>query len=233
MRIESIKTTARKAGILYLLQIPLGVFGIIYVPQFLIENGNMAKSTANILANEFTFRLSIVSAILCALATIATAYYIFKLLKPINKSYAKWIVIFTMMVAPITMINELNHISILALLKNKELIASFSTTQVEGLINLFLDLHKYGLQISNIFFGLWLLPMGYLVIKSGYIPKVIGYFLLITCLGYLLDFLIFFIYPSFGIVFSEFTWLGEVMMVLWLLVKGVNLGEYEKQFSTI
>jgi hypothetical protein len=225
---ESIKTTARKAGFLYLLQIPLGVFGIIYAPKILIVNGNMAKSISNILANEFTFRLSIVSAILCALVTIGTGYYIFKVLQIVNKNYAKMIVIFTMIVAPITMINELNHIAILILLKSKELNASFSTAQVEVLVNLFLDLHKNGMQIANIFFGLWLLPMGYLVIKSTYIPKVIGFFLIITCIGYLLDFLIFYLKPDFGVTISEYTWLGELLMVLWLLIKGVNLEAYHK-----
>jgi hypothetical protein len=228
---ESIKTTARKAGLLYLLQIPLGVFGIIYVPKFLIVSNNMAQSTANILANEFTFRLSIVSAILCALVTIGTGYFIYKVLVAVNKSYAKMIMIFTMIVAPITMINELNHVLILLLLKSDELKASYSTAQIQGLVNLFLDLHHYGLQIVNIFFGLWLLPMGYLIIKSGYIPKIIGFFLLLTCFGYQLDFLLCFLKPDFGIIISEYTWLGEVMMVFYLLIKAVDLPKYEKFVS--
>ncbi len=72
--VSSIKRTARIAGLLYLLQIPLGVFGIIYIPKSLIVIGNSAQTVSNILANEFLFRLSIVSAIVCALVTIATAF---------------------------------------------------------------------------------------------------------------------------------------------------------------
>ena len=229
MRTNSIKTTARIAGFLYLLQIPLGVFGILYVPKVLMVTGNMAKTASNILANEFLFRLSIVSAILCALVTIGTAIFIYKVLKPINNNYAKMIVIFTLIVAPITMLNELNQVAVLLLLKSPEYASIFSASQIQTLISMFLDLHKYGIQIAGIFYGFWLLPMGYLVIKSNYIPKIIGALLIVTCLGYLLDFTTFFLYPNFGIIISEYTWLGEVLMVLWLLLKGVNVEQFEKR----
>ena len=130
-------------------------------------------------------------------------------------------VIFTVIIAPISMLNELNNVAVLLLLK--------SPSQLQTLVPLFLDLHKYGIQIVGIFFGLWLLPMGYLVIKSGYMPKIIGFFLLITCLGYLIDFFTFFLFPNFGVIISQYTFLGEVMMVFWLLIKGVNVKEWEKR----
>lgn len=224
----SIKTTARIAGFLYLLQIPLGVFGILYVPKVLNVAGNMAATTSNILANEFLFRLSIVSAILCALVTIATAVYVYKVLKFVNESYAKWILIFILIAAPISMLNELNSIAVLLLLKSNVYSTIFTTGQLHSLVSVFLELHKYGHQIAGIFFGLWLFPMGYLVFKSTYIPKIIGVFLIITSLGYLIDFTTFFLYSEFGIIISEYTWLGEVLMVLWLLIKGVNVEKFEK-----
>lgn len=225
----SIKTTARIAGFLYLLQIPLGIFGMVYVPKVLMVPWNPEATASNIMAHEDSFRLSIVSAILCALVTIATAQYLYQLLKPVNKQYAKWILMFTMIVAPISMINELNHMAVLLLLKNHGLATSLASPQGVDLMSVFLDLHNYGLHIVGIFFGLWLLPMGYLVFKSGYIPKVIGVFLLITCLGYLIDFAIFFLNPGFAIAFSDYTWPGEVMMVLWLLIKGVNIEKFERR----
>jgi hypothetical protein len=224
----SMKRTARTAGFLYLLQIPLGVFGIVYIPKTLIVVGDSEKTVSNILANEFLFRLSIVSAILCALVTIATAVYIYKVLKPVNRRQARWILIFTLMVAPITMLNELNNVAVLLLLKYPEFSPAFTSGQLHQMVSTFLDLHHYGLQIAGIFFGLWLLPMGYLVFRSTYIPKVIGILLVVTCLGYLVDFTVFFLYPDVSIVVSEYTWLGEVLMVLWLLVKGVNAGKFEK-----
>lgn len=224
----SIKTTARIAGLLYLLQIPLGVFGILYVPKVLMVPGNIDATTSNILANEFLFRLGIVSSILCALVTIATAVYIYKLLRYVNENYAKWILLFTMIVAPISMLNELNSVAVLLLLKSQEFAIIFTPGQLHSLVSVFLDLHKYGHQIAGIFFGLWLLPMGYLVFKSTYIPKVIGVLLIVTSLGYLIDFTTFFLYPGFPLIISEYTWLGEVLMVLWLLIMGVNLRKFEE-----
>jgi hypothetical protein len=221
IKMNSIQKTARIAGFLYLLQIPLGVFGLVYVPKALIVSGNATETARNILANEFLFRLSIVSAILAALVTVFTAIFLYKVLKPVNKNVAKLMVIFTVIIAPISMLNELNNVAVLLLLK--------SPSQLQTLVPLFLDLHKYGIQIVGIFFGLWLLPMGYLVIKSGYMPKIIGFFLLITCLGYLIDFFTFFLFPNFGVIISQYTFLGEVMMVFWLLIKGVNVKEWEKR----
>lgn len=217
---DSIQKTARIAGLLYLLQIPLGVFGLIYVPKALIVTGDTVATSNNILANEFLFRLSIVSALLTALLTVFTAIFIYRVLKPVNKEIAKFIILFTVMVAPISMVNELNNAAVLILLNGTENLS---------LVSLFLDIHKYGIQIMSIFFGLWLLPMGYLVFKSGYIPKIIGVFLMITFLGYLIDFFTFFLFPNFGIVISEYVWLGEVMMVFWLLIKGVNVKNWEKR----
>jgi len=206
----------------------LGVFGILYVPKSLIVIGNAEKTVSNILANEFLFRLSIVSAILCALVTVATAVYIYNVLKSINKSHAKWIVIFTLIVAPITMLNELNNVAVLVLLKYPQYSPAFTSDELNNMVSLFLDLHHYGLQIAGIVFGLWLLPMGYLVFKSTYIPKLIGILLIITSFGYLIDFATFFLYPNFPIIVSEYTWLGEVFMVLWLLIKGVSNKNFEK-----
>jgi hypothetical protein len=220
--------TARIAGFLYLLQIPLAVFGILFVPKALVVPGDETATASNILANEFLFRLSIVSALLAALVTVGTALFLYKVLKPVSKSYAALMVICTLVVAPISMLNELNHVAILLLLKNPESSTVFATSQVQTAVSVFLDLHKYGIQIVGIFFGLWLLPMGFLVFKSNYIPKIIGVFLIITCAGYLADFFIFFLFPGFGVVISEYTWLGEVMMVVWLLVKGVNVKQWEK-----
>ena len=221
--------TARIAGFLYLLQIPLGVFGILYIPKALVVLGDAAATANNILAHEFLFRLSMVSAILAALVTVVTALFLYKVLKPVHKNYARLMVIATLVVAPISMLNELNHVAVLLLLNSPEIIPMFTTSQLQSLMSVFLEVQEYGIQIVGIFFGLWLLPMGYLVFKSGYMPKIIGVFLVITCLGYLIDFVTFFLFPNFGVIISEYAWLGEVMMVSYLLIKGVNVEQWEKR----
>ena len=92
----------------------------------------------------------------------------------------------------------------------------------------FLDLAEHGVAIAEIFWGLWLFPFGYLVYKSGYIPRILGVFLMIGCFGYLFDFLVFFLSPGFEAEISGVTGLGELFIVLWLLIKGVNVEEWEK-----
>lgn len=228
---QSIKTTARFAGMLYLLQIPLGIFGIVYVPQQLIDKDNLQTTMANIASHEFLFRLSMVSAILCALVTVGTGALIAKTLKPVNGPWSRWIFIFTCLVCPITLINELNHVAVLNLATTSSNSMTLLQGEPEILVNLFLNLHVYGIKTIDIFFGLWLLPMGYLVIQSKYIPKIIGYLLLLTCLGYLIDFCTFFLLPKFPITVSEYTWIGEVLMVLWLLIKGIDSAAFEKHYS--
>lgn len=221
----SIRTTARVAGLLYLLQIPLGVFGLVYMPTVLFAPGNLDATIANVLAHEFTFRLSIVSTILCALVTIATAVLIADVLRAVDKRFAKAIVVCTLIAAPISILNELNNVAVLLLAKHPE------GKTAQDLIPLFVELHQYGVQLVGIFFGLWLLPMGYLVIKSEYMPKLIGYLLLMTCGGYLIDFTTWFLFPDVGVKVSEYTWLGELLMVLWLLVKGVNTNKYNERLN--
>ena len=118
--------------------------------------------------------------------------------------------------------------AVLLLLKGREFATIFTPGQLQSWVSVFWDLHTHGHQIAGIFFGLWLVPMGYLVFKSTYIPKIIGVFLIVTSLGYLIDFTTFFLYPDFPLTISEYTWLGEVLMVLWLLIMGVNLRKFEE-----
>ena len=227
------KNTARIAGFLYLLQIPFGVFGIMYIPKFLVSPNSISTTISNILANEFLNKLSIVSAILCALVTVGTAIFIYKVLKLVNIFWAKVIVLFALLAAPISILNELNNIAVLILIKNHEITSGLPTNEIQSLVLLFLRLHEYGMQLIGIFFGLWLLPMGYLAIKSNYIPKIIGILLIITCVGYLIDFTTFLFFPDFKLVISEYTWLGEVLMVLWLLLRGGTPENQNEQYLGI
>jgi hypothetical protein len=213
--------TARIAGGLYLLLLPLGILGLLYVPSAIIVAGDTAATTRNILANETLFRLSIVSALLVQLVNIFVVLFLYKLLNPVNKRMALLMVIFSLLAVPIAMLSEINKAAVLLLLNDAD--PSLS------LVALFLDLHEVGIQIASIFWGLWLFPMGYLVFKSNYLPQIIGVLLMIGCVGYLVDSLAFFLFPDFGMTFSQFTFIGELVLPLWLLIKGVNVEQWEKR----
>ena len=92
-----------------------------------------------------------------------------------------------------------------------------------------LDLHRYGVSIAQIFWGLWLLPLGYLVFKSGFLPRILGILLMISCFGYLIDFSTFFLFPNVDVAVNMYTGWAELLLCLWLLIKGVDVDQWQKR----
>jgi len=137
-------------------------------------------------------------------------------------------VIFILLGVPIAMLNELNHFVVL-LLSGADYLTVFTADQLQALVPLLLDLHEHGTMIAHIFWGLWLLPMGYLIFKSGYIPRILGVLLIIGGFGYLIDFVTFLLFPDFDVTIAEFTFIGELLLPLWLLIKGVDVEQWEKR----
>jgi len=216
--------TARIAGFLYLLLVPLGFFGTMYIPSITVP-GNAVATVNNIMAHTLLFRLSILSALITPIVTVLVALFLYKLLKPVNKNHAMLMVIFTLAAAPIAMLNELNHFAVLLLLNGSDYLKTFSVEQLHSQVMFFLDLSHYGASITAIFWGLWLLPMGYLVFKSGFLPRIIGILLIIAGFGYVIDSIALFLLPDLNIHITQFTFVGELLFLLWLLFKGVNVQE--------
>lgn len=226
---NSNKNTARIAGILYLLLIPFSIFGMIFVPSQLLVAGDGAATASNIMASESLFRQSIFSAMTVQVINIFLVLALYRLLRPVNKTMAALMVVFSLAAVPIAMLNELNHLAVLLLSTGAGNMAGFSAEQLQALIPFFLDLHEYGLSIASIFWGLWLFPMGYLIYKSGYLPKFLGVLLMIGCVGYLIDSLAVFLLPGVQVDVAILTFWGEVLFPLWLVIKGVDVEQYEKR----
>jgi hypothetical protein len=181
------------------------------------------------MASESLFRLSIVSALTVQIVNMLVVLLLYKLLKPVNKNIALLMVIFLLVAVPIAMLNELNQFATLLLLSGADYLTVFTADQLQALVPLFLDLHEHGINIAGIFWGLWLFPMGYLVFKSGFLPRILGVLLMIGCFGYLIDSATFFLLPNFDATISQFTFIGELLLPLWLLIKGVNVEQWEKR----
>ncbi len=213
----SLNKTARVAGLLYLTLVPLGFFGM-YASSSLIIPGDVAGTAKNILASESLFRLGIVSALLVQIVNIFVVLTLYQLLKPVNKNMAALMVVFILLGAPIAMLNELNQFAVLFLVHS----ANTAVDKLQTILPLLLNLHQLGISIAGIFWGLWLFPMGYLVFKSGFLPKVLGILLIIGCIGYLVDSFAAFLVPNLGVNIAIFTFWGEVLFPLWLLIKGVQ-----------
>lgn len=220
---------ARAAGLLYLSIFPLALFSMLYIPFNLVVAGDGAATASNIMASAPLARLSIVSGLINQLVNIILVLVLYKLLKPASNTHASLMVVFFLVSAPITMFNQLNHFAVVLLLDGSNYLTAFTPEQLHGYMFFFLELHEYGLQIAAIFWGLWLFPMGYAIVKSGYIPRIVGILLIIACFGYLFDSLTAFLFPDFGVTVAQFTFIGEVSVTLWLLFKGVNVEQWQKQ----
>ena len=219
--------TARIAGFLYLTMVPLGFFGM-YGHSNLIVPDDAATTVNNIIASESLFRLSIMSALIVQIVNILLVLVLYKLLKPVNRNYAVLMVVFILVAVPITMLNELNQIAALLLLSGADYLTVFEAELLQAQVMLFLDLHEHGIKIAGLFWALWLFPMGYLVFKSGFLPRILGVLLIIGCLGYLIDSVTFFFFTNFEPIVLYTFW-GELLFPLWLLIKGVNVEQWEKR----
>jgi len=220
--------TARIAAFLSLIMIPFALFGIMWVRTNLIVPGDAAVTVNNIMASNSLFRLSIGSSLMVQIGHIFLVLVLYKLLKAVNKKHALLMVIFMLVAVPIAMLNELNRFAVLLLLNGANYLTAFTADQLPAQVMLFLDLHEYGNFIATIFWGLWLFPFGYLVFKSGYIPRIFGVLLIIAGLGYLIDFVAFFLFPNFPAIGQFMAW-AELFWPFWLLIKGVNVEQWEKR----
>lgn len=214
------KSFARLAGFMYFLLIPLGILGIMYVPTLVVD-GDLTATVSNFRDNDGMFKLSMVAALLIQLVNIVLVLMLYRLFVSVNSNVAKILVLLAMLGVPIAMLNEVNHGAILLILGNPDISEQF--------VMLFLSIHHYGVIIAGIFWGLWLFPMGYLVYKSNFMPKIIGIALMIGCFGYLADSFIYILEPDFGFQFAQFMFIGEVMIAFWLLIMGVN----EEKWSSL
>jgi hypothetical protein len=222
--------TARIAGFLYLLLAPLGFFGGEYIPSITVP-GNAVATVSNIMAHTLLFRLSILSALITPIVTVMVALFLYKLFKSVNRNQAVLMVIFALAALPIAMLNELNHFAVLLLLNGTDYLKVFGVDQLYSQVMFLLDLSHHGAFIAAIFWGLWLLPMGYLVFKSGLLPRIIGVLLIIAGFGYIIDSAALFLLPDLNMDISKFTFVGELLLLIWLLFRGVKKHQLATQIE--
>ena len=223
---NSTKRNARVAGLIYLSLALTAPFCLIYIPSALIVRGNAAATANNIIAHESLFRVGIVSELLAAITFIFVVLALYRLLKEVNQNHAALMVILGLVSVPIGFLNVLNNAAALTLLNGADYLSVFRTDQLHSLAMLFLTLHGYGNTVAAIFWGLWLFPFGLLVFRSGFIPRILGVWLIINCFGYLAMSFTALLLPDYKAVVSLVTFpalLGELAIMLWLLIKGAKV----------
>jgi hypothetical protein len=221
------KKTARIAGLIYLGVVLTGLFSLMYVPSKIIVWDNATSTFNTISSNQNLFRLGIVSGLACYTFFLFLPMVLYKLLKPVNDSYAKLMVILAILSVPIYFINVQNEFTILSLVSSSNHLKGFTSEQIKSMVILYLDQYENGMRIVHIFSGLWLFPFGYLVFKSGFLPKFLGILLMLGCFGYLTNFIgntLVSNYSEMGVgsYLQLPASMGEIGICLWLLIIGIK-----------
>jgi hypothetical protein len=219
------KNPGRVAGLLYVVASVPGIFALLYVPSKLIVQGNVTATANNIAAHETLFRLGIAANLIGQAMFIFVALALYDLLKEVNQRYALSMLILILVAVPIALLNEVNSIAALMLVRGADFLSVFDKPQRDALASLFLDLRGAGFDVAGIFWGLWLFPLGMLVYRSGFIPRFLGVLLMIGTFAYLANSFTSLVLPTYERVVSR--WMNpvqavEVVFMLWLLIMGAK-----------
>ncbi len=221
----SLKKTARLAGLLYLMWIITAIYGLMFVPSRTIVQGDAFATANKILANEFIFRTGMINDIISSIIWVFMALALYRLFRQVNERQAKLLVALVIVQIPVVFITEAFNITSLMIFKG-EILKTFELSQRQDLAMLFLKINDYATITLEMFWGLWLFPFGQLVYKSGFIPRILGVFLIINGIAYIIHCFAHLLFPNYQtLVFqiaTPFWILGEISITLWLLIKGIK-----------
>lgn len=225
----------RFAGLFYLAIILLGLYGEMFVRAKLVTWGNPAATAQAISASPLLWRSGIVGDLLMQVFDIPVIVVLYLLLKPLNRPLALAATYINLIQTAVLVANKLTLLVPLILLGGSSHLSSFSTEQLHSLSYTAIKIHNYGFAIGLIFFGVACVIRGYLLFKSGYVPKIFGVLMLLAGLSYLINSFALLIAPSFaarlspGILLPAFV--GELSFCLWMIVKGIDLAAWKQQID--
>ena len=221
----SLKRNARVAGFTYLLLLTAPL-RLVYIPSTLFVPGDPTATAHNIATHETLFRLGIVSDLFTGAGAIFLLLALYRLLNEVDRYKAMLMVILgSVVVAPIYFLNTLNDVAALLLVRGSDFLSAFAAPQREALAMLFLRLHHHGVLANQVFWGLWLFPFGLLVMRSGFLPRFLGVWLIAGGVGYLAISLAGLLVPQYEDTVSMIAlpgMIGEVAIMLWLMIKGAR-----------
>jgi hypothetical protein len=229
---SSIQKIARIAGVLYLLITALSIPVHFVIPSQLIVAGDAATTADNIMASEGLFRIGIATELVLLLSEIVLSVLLYELFRPVNKTLSLVAAVSRLAMTTIHGVNLLTHFIVLLLLSGASHLTAFAPDQLNALVMVFLDAYDYGFTIGIVFLFLHAVTLGYLIIKSGYFPRILGVLFIVASLGYLIDSFSHILIANYskGPVYLALPIaIAEIAFPLWLLIKGVNTEQWEKR----
>jgi Domain of unknown function (DUF4386) len=224
---SSPKRLARIAGLFYLVVGIFGGFAEGFVDPTMYVAGNAAATAGNVVANAGLVRMGVVAHLVDGVFFVLTAVALYLLLNHVHKNVARVMVLFVALAVGMICLNAVFQFEGLQVATGSSYAAAFGAAGSNMLVLLLLDIQHYGTLAAQVFFGLWLAPLGYLAYKSGLFPKALGVVLVAATVSYLLDVLAAFLVPDVATQIHPFLIIvpaiAEIWMVLYLLVKGVRV----------
>jgi hypothetical protein len=226
------RVLSRIGGVLYLIIIIVGLFGEVFIRDRLIVSGDAAATAANLRSMESLWRFGIAAELVLLICAVALTLIFFVLLRPVSRDLALLAAFFNLVSIALEAACALHLIAALFPLGNAGYLRAFEPEQLYAMASLSVKSHGYGFGVSLIFFGCVCLVLGYLIFRSGYLPKALGVLMQIAGLSYLTNSFALLLAPNFAnrifpaILVPAF--IGEASLCLWLLVKGVNVEKWRR-----
>jgi Domain of unknown function (DUF4386) len=216
---------ARAAGFLYLLDVVVTPIRLSYIPDSLIVAGNAAATANSIALHESLFRFGIVSDLFCGVLEIFLVLALYRLFNRVDRKQAVLMVVLGVMTAPIFFLNALNDSAVLMVLNGADVLSAFAKPQRDALVMLFLQMHDQEILAAEVFWGIWLFPLAILIIRSGFLPRFLGFWLIVNGIAWLALSFTGIQLPHYADIVGRYTFpalLGEVAFMLWILVMGAK-----------
>jgi hypothetical protein len=219
------KNTARYAGLLYLLMAATAAFSLMTMPSSIIVKGNALQTAQNLVAQETTVRWVIVSHLVCHSIFLMLAMTLYRLFKSVNDHWARLLVLFVAVQVPLIFVGEaLNYTALMA--AKGEFLTTFSMPEKADIIMLLEQVRSKLLLTAQVFWGLWLIPLGQLSFASGFMPRVLGILLIAGGIAYLVQTALNIAFPMWYaplvIFVNPIHTIAEISMILWLVIMGTT-----------
>jgi len=197
----------------------------------LVVGANPSDIVKNILADDSSFRSGILGYLVTFVCDLLVAWALYVFLKPVSKNLSLIAALFRIVYAIIFLIALFNLVGILKLISTPYQLKNIMPEQVNNLINLSLNAFRDDWTFGLVFFGIHLGLLGYLVLKSAYIPKIMGILLIVAGLGYIMKSLHPYLFANINTDFARYTFYGEVIFMVWLLTRGQNVGTSNEELG--
>lgn len=219
------KATAHQAGAVYFVFMIVAIIGEFFIPPFLVP-GDAAATARAIATGQFTYRMDVVLGFVTLVLFLFLVALLYQLFREVHPGYARTMVLLVGVGIAVALANMMVRLIPLVLLRNADELAAFTQPQRDALALGALRWHMAGSAIATTFWGLWLFPFGILVIRSGFLPRILGYALIVAGIAYVVTSTTALVLPDYRHAVTRAMmplYFGEVPIIFWLLFRGVRV----------